>query len=566
MNVNNATSISINYSPEFFDSDFRFGLRQTISFQCWDSDITNNSGVAASIADIKLIANKLDFENWSVNGINISQAQLKSFSIESGEWVAGIKYNFELLTYLEGTVEDNLTGSYFAGLGFDGKSKCLLDFSESFNFDLGENSMGYNHSVSYKFSKSLNSVDSQGNSGIEIAKKLANQCLKGQRPPFGFSDPVLDQMYQTYGTSCTRFFTEVYDYVNNTASFVEKFTGLNEDGKDYLASRNTSLSLRDEGVIDVTENGTLDFKCDQSWEQMESHTDDEIELARDRMQEVLEEYKAIIKSAFDAIDCDVKDLVLDDDGKPALITKSRTYNTFTRKSNYSVTATNDEEEGAVRHEYRNILSSDQDWLTSTEDGEIIGNDKRIELDGDTKIYPAYNKAYTFFKTMQGANDVETRLKALINNMSPHNGVTQTPSPKYTQDSTTYSKVKGRISYSTSYSSHPRYSKNGEGIKYMDTTISEQTPFDRKVVEDVVESVNIIKGEGQGGQILQSQKGKTLMSKTNDMRMLGERDVSLDTMMSTALEVIEPGENYLAQAKYNFSDLNDINFSINFSWN
>jgi hypothetical protein len=384
MNINNATTLSINYSPEFFDSDFRFGLRQTLKFQCWDSDVSNLKGVAASLADIQAVEDKMEFQTWSVNGITVLNAQLVSFSIEEGDWVAGTKYSFELLVYLNGAVGDTIPGADYVGLKFKKYAQFLLDFSEDFSFDLGENSMSYDHSVTYKFSQALNVAVTPGQTGIIIAQQLANECLKNGRPPFGFNDPVLQQMYQTYGVNCTRFFSEIYDHVNNTATFSERFRGLNEDGKEYLASRNTSVNLRDEGIIDVTENGELDFKCNKSWEQMESHMDDEIELARNRMQGVLDEYKAIIKTAFDALDCKIKNLVLDDDGKPALITKSRTYNIFTNKSNYSVTATNDAEEGEVRHEYRDILSADQDWLQSTESGEVIGNGIRIELDDDDK--------------------------------------------------------------------------------------------------------------------------------------------------------------------------------------
>ena len=190
MNVNNATNISVQYRPEFFDSDFRFGLRQVVSFDCWDSDITNNSVIAASLSDIQQTSNKLDFEQWSINGITIENAQITSFSIDQGEWVAGIKYRIELLNYLDGTVEDNLGGSYYQGLDFDGKSKYLTNFSESFNFDLGENSMGYNHTVTYQFSKALNEKASNGKTGLEISKELANKALKGGRPDFGFSSPV----------------------------------------------------------------------------------------------------------------------------------------------------------------------------------------------------------------------------------------------------------------------------------------------------------------------------------------------------------------------------------------
>ena len=152
--------------------------------------------------------------------------------------------------------------------------------------------------------------------------------------------------------------------------------------------------------------------------------DEEIEEARDRMQDIFDEYKEIIKAAFDSINCTMKDLVLDSDGKPALITKSRTYNTFTRKSNYSITGTNDPEEGEVRHEYRSILSGDQDWLQSSEDGEIIGNGKRVELQGDQKTYPAYKKALAFWNNLNSSNEIDNRLKDLINDMSNYNNLNQ----------------------------------------------------------------------------------------------------------------------------------------------
>ena len=108
-------------------------------------------------------------------------------------------------------------------------------------------------------------------------------------------------------------------------------------------------------------------------------------------------------------------------------------------------------------------------------------------------------------------------------------------------------------------------KIGDGIKYFDLNITNKSPFDRKVTEDVVESVNIIKGDGKGGQILQSQKGQTLMSKTNDFRMLGARNASLEDMLDASLDIAEEGENFLNGAKYSFSELNDINFSLNLSW-
>ena len=100
MNITNASVASISYIPEFFDSDFRFGLRQKLSVQCFDTDISNDAGVAASVDDLnKLLSSRSGAEftpSWTVNGYTLSNAQLVGFSIEPGNWVKGVKYSLEI--------------------------------------------------------------------------------------------------------------------------------------------------------------------------------------------------------------------------------------------------------------------------------------------------------------------------------------------------------------------------------------------------------------------------------------------------------------------------------------
>jgi len=48
-------------------------------------------------------------------------------------------------------------------------------------------------------------------------------------------------------------------------------------------------------------------------------------------------------------------------------------------------------------------------------------------------------------------------------------------------------------------------------------------------------------------------------------MLGARNASLEDMLDASLDIAEEGENFLNGAKYSFSELNDINFSLNLSW-
>ena len=100
MKVSNAVQLSISYNPEFFNSsDFRFGTRRSARFECWDSDITNQSGVAASLTDIQTLYEESSFTNWSINGFVFDNAQLTSFEILEGDWVAGVRYSFELLEF-----------------------------------------------------------------------------------------------------------------------------------------------------------------------------------------------------------------------------------------------------------------------------------------------------------------------------------------------------------------------------------------------------------------------------------------------------------------------------------
>jgi len=580
MNITNATLASLNYTPEFFGSDFRFGVRQKLTAECFDSDVTNTDGVAASVDELNEVMNGKFKASWTVNGYTLSNAQLIGFTIEPGNWVQGVKYSLEILNFLSGTVGGSLGGAYFAGLQsatFTKYAHYLLDFSESFSFNTAANSRDYSHTVTYAFSKGLDAVvvskkGGTGETGLEIAKKLANTCLKKGRPPFGFASPVLEDMYQTYGVDCKRFFTEVYDYVQNTATFTEKFTSLNEEDKSYLLSRNTSVQLLQDGIVNVSESSELDFKCGAvSAASMETDTDAEIQEAREgRLTSVYEEYKDIILASYDdPQDCTLAPLVLDDDGLVALIENNRTYNIFTEKSSYFIKATNDAEEGACRHEYKSTIAADQDWFTASEAGSFIGNDKRIELknpgtDDTERIYPAYEKALVCWAEMWGdPQNPDTRLPAAITAMNGFNAEAQAASPQYTEDSVTYSKVKGSISYQRAFSSHPRYAINDEKVKYLDITIREKVPYERKVIEDVVDAVSI--PQLDGAQILQDLQGDTLMEKSNQFKLLGTRDASLSHLMDKCLTRTEMGENFLTDAKYALTDLNDITLDLSMSW-
>ena len=584
MNIKNASLASFNYSPEFFDSGFRFGLRQKLTVECFDSDITNDEGVAASVDDLnKSLSTKqgADFQPaWTVNGYTLSNAQLVGFSIDPGTWVQGVKYSLEIINFLDGTIEDNLSGEYYAGLDFKDTAKYLLDFSESFSFSTAPNSRDYSHSVTYVFSDGLdstafNAMDNK--TGLEIAQELANACLKGKRPPFGFASPVLEGMYETYGVNCKRFFSEVYDYAHNSVTFVEKFVGLNEEpGEDYLVNRNTTVQLHEEGIVYVEEAGELDFKCgDVSEASMEAATEAQIELARaspgGRMVSAYAEYKQIIKTAYESeTDCVLAELVLADDGGLLLLSNQRTYNLYTEKSTYSIRASNDGNDDDCKHEYKTTIAADQDWFTSTEAGSFVGLDKKIALkdpggEDTTKIYPAYNKAYNCWNTMwTDPSTPDSRLRGLITSMQGFNSEAQIPSPQYTEDSITHSKTKGSISYRRSFSSHPRYSFNGDKIKSFSLTVREKVPHERKVVEDVINAIDV---EGlSGGQVLQDLKGVTLMEKSNEFKLLGTRDASLSHLMGKCLSEAEMGENFLVGAKYGLSDLNDISLNLSLSWN
>ena len=385
-------------------------------------------------------------------------------------------------------------------------------------------------------------------------------------------------MYQTYGVDCKRFFTEVYDYVQNSVTFTEKFTSLNdEDAKEYLLSRNTTVQLLNDGIVHISESSDLDFKCGTvTAATMEADTEAEIEEARQvtppgRMMLLYNEYKAIIKASYDdPKDCTLNELVLDDDGNLALTENNRTYNIFTEKSNYFIKATNDAKEGACKHDYKNTIASDQDWFTATEDGSFVGNDKRIGIKNPAepdseRIYPAYEKAEVCWTEMWGdAENPDTRSRDQLTAMAGFNSEAQTASPKYIDDSVTYSKVKGSITYRRSFSSHPRYALNDKKVKYLDISLREKIPYERKVVEDVVDAVNI--PQLGGGQILQDLKGDTLMEKSNTFKLLGTRDASLGELMDVCLKRVEMGENFLVGAKYGLTDLNDITLDLSLSWN
>jgi len=88
---------------------------------------------------------------------------------------------------------------------------------------------------------------------ITQSKKAARRIFEA-RPALGFIDEKYSGYYQVTGKS---LFSETYDMSNHTCSFNKSFTTNRETGQNYSVTHSHSLSIGEDGITTITENGNV---------------------------------------------------------------------------------------------------------------------------------------------------------------------------------------------------------------------------------------------------------------------------------------------------------------------
>lgn len=223
----------------------------------------DNVGVAETINHIKTEVSKVSgtsalsqdlIEDIIINDINFGKGKITSLNYKASpgtleNQIFWGSYSATIEIYIEGTLSEIF---HLQNKNIDNEFSLefLEDFSEDFSFSISEDgSYDGNHNVSFKF------VQNEANLNIiNQSQSLANEIFS--RTPLAF-DGLLNGHFASIFSPGKRFFTESYDLENNEFSFSKKYKAYQNLKDGYTSSVRTSFSFDENGIIKITEDGTI---------------------------------------------------------------------------------------------------------------------------------------------------------------------------------------------------------------------------------------------------------------------------------------------------------------------
>ena len=618
LKIDDAVLLGFTYATERLGSEFRFGIRKTIKIDAAKIALSGTEGEVGDQAEEldKLIATD-DYVEIEVNGKSLAEkdtAKLISFQVKEGPWVRYTEGTITVEVYELGNI-DNMSGGDYEGLFGpldEDNAQFLKDFTESFSFNQGANSIGYDHTVQVSFSEKAEVSSAEEDDLRDAASAAACQFCKDlidtdSRPEFAWLD-AFEDFYSDINTDYKRFLTETLDAVNNTVSVSEKFDTTNlKDNDKYAFKVNQVLEVTENGIINITENGsiqgiTLDATCKDARELPEDHLCTEIDNARKangRMQEMFDHYKEAAKDQ----DCDedkIPDLKVSSEGDDGdcscptskgyvvLIEQGVTRNSSTGEISYTIKGTNDEKiDDKATHVFSRTLRVTEYDESDPKYGywEVGQNGKFVGIGPSScnnSDEPSYDKA---------KEQWEDEKDDIKENLRKYAGVDD-PQKYHVTMSNGHNFQKGEVSYNIVYSDHPQYAPEEEGYKKI--TLN-RTTSQAEAREDIgggvtdpyryqynVETVINHPGETE---VLQKRHPRELPSATQKYTVVGKRDegeCTLDTLLDDLMALdptadrhedgtpgISPGDedcSFLKSCTYTWNEDNDKILNITFTWN
>ena len=144
------------------------------------------------------------------------------------------------------------TNNYYKGLGatfFVNSGKNLLDFKEGYNFEINENgNQVFSHDISFGI------LTGNKAEAIGIASGIFSQ---DKSTSFGITSMVNTVSQLADPTVYQNFYTETYNTLRNQYSFSRKREVLPSGATAYVYNLVHVLDTKDDGIMDVTEKGSV---------------------------------------------------------------------------------------------------------------------------------------------------------------------------------------------------------------------------------------------------------------------------------------------------------------------
>ena len=187
----------------------------------------------------------------SINGYSLGEGRVTSLNIPQGDHIKRGLYNINFVVYEDGDLSNITSDPNYAGLSTMGSAKLIDNISESFNFVTSQNNtFTYDHTLNVTY------IENTSNA-ITLAKTLANQIFSATLPFPLITDPSISTTYNTAGK---KYFTETYNLINKSCTFIKRFEILNNPETNYSHEYKNSITIDADGIVSVSEGGSIKIK------------------------------------------------------------------------------------------------------------------------------------------------------------------------------------------------------------------------------------------------------------------------------------------------------------------
>lgn len=392
MEFQNVRALSYEHSNKYLgNNSMRYVSVVRMTISGYILNLSNTSGALDVFTACKTLSDSLNVnQEIKINDIDYGVGRIKSVSFDSGNWTKSTTYSASI------EVEKRADLSSFSDQNFQNEiikgvseyAQYLEDFSETYDIEYDSNTLFINgsHSIDVKVS-SLFSGDK-----TSLAKNLADFL-------FSFTNlGILSQEGFLFPPELKRrdIYSENYELVNSSFGFKRNFSYYNSDSC-YSKDRSISVSLKEDGIIDVTESNSIKGECLEPdlISSAKIGFNFEISDTYSRCSQVFNIYKNIASDPL--VNKEVE--------------RSVTINNFSGEIEYSVTFSNDKRRKSnYTHEYTLELSRDSEgtWGVS-ESGTITG-------DGVLGSAEKFNTAFSGWSVEK--NGVASRVSNTYSKASP----------------------------------------------------------------------------------------------------------------------------------------------------
>lgn len=430
---NNVELLGYTHQNNFFgEKSLFYSSTRTVSIRGYVLDLANTNGVDGIFSSVnQLITQTKDFQDIILNGQNFGRGKVKSFSVDTGNWVRYTQYQADIEVFVEVPIA-NINSPEFNGINLNNKKINLIkSFSENFtlSFDTQNRILGGEHTIDIEYD-----ANNENANLISVAQALATELLKTipTNSDIAEGNYLIRQKYKVLNS-------ENYNTVTGKCGFKRTFSysTLNND-KNYSFVRTHSVDIDENGIATATENCNIKGESDEPslYENALTGYNELIIEAFTRTNAVFQNYK----TKFNII----KDL------NSHFVSRGSQVNKFNGTISYNVVFDNDPKKVSSSFQWEYIQSLDRDqngiW-NSSESGSIKGNGK---IGSDKKYENAelgWNSAKTGIKvrssnfyTEESKNGYGTPLKELSKNISRN-------------------KYEGNINYNYIYTDDPTVKEN-----------------------------------------------------------------------------------------------------------